>query len=161
MTTPPNPPPTPLTPTPSQSTPTPIQQSPGNTQSTTLPTVVEPPPPVTTKLGTFTQKIVMNVLEFVDQVLYALMGPLGRTVFGSIQDAIAIGILLKLPGLIGEKIIGKDFSSWDICLKENPLGASFYACFIIVTSDFLLWIVLGGRILGKFWADLKDLKNNP
>lgn len=161
MTTPPNPPPTPLTPTPSQSTPTPIQQSPGNTQSTTLPTVVEPPPPVTTKLGTFTQKIVMNVLEFVDQVLYALMGPLGRTVFGSIQDAIAIGIILKLPGLIGEIIIGKDFSSWDICLKENPLGASFYACFIIVTSDFMLWIVLGGRIIGRFRADLKDLKNNP
>jgi len=145
MTTPPNPPPTPLTPTPSQSSPTPVV----------------PSPPVSTKLGTFTQKLVMNVLEVVDQVLYGLMGPLGRTVFGSIQDAIAIGILLKLPGLIGEKIIGKDFSSWDICLKENPLGSSFYACFIIVTSDFMLWIVLGGRIIGRFRADLKDLKNNP
>ncbi|WP_293341323.1 hypothetical protein [Microcoleus sp. CAWBG58] len=145
MTTPPNPSPTPLTPTPSQSSPTPV----------------EPSPPVSTKLGTFTQKLVMNVLEVVDQVLYGLMGQLGRTVFGSIQDAIAIGILLKLPGLIGEKIIGKDFSSWDICLKENFLGSSFYACFIIVTSDFMLWIVLGGRIIGRFRADLKDLKNNP
>lgn len=147
MTTPPNPPPTSLTPTstPSQSSPTPVV----------------PSPPVSTKLGTFTQKLVMNVLEFVDQVLYGLMGQLGRTVFGSIQDAIAIGILLKLPGLIGEKIIGKDFSSWDICLKENFLGSSFYACFIIVTSDFMLWIVLGGRIIGRFRADLKDLKNNP
>ncbi|MCC3475547.1 MULTISPECIES: hypothetical protein [unclassified Microcoleus] len=143
MTTPPNP----LTPTP-----TPSQSS---------PTPVVPSPPVSTKLGTFTQKLVMNVLEVVDQVLYGLMGQLGRTVFGSIQDAIAIGILLKLPGLIGEKIIGKDFSSWDICLKENFLGSSFYACFIIVTSDFMLWIVLGGRIIGRFRADLKDLKNNP
>ena len=80
MTTPPNPPPTPLTPTPSQSSPTPVV----------------PCPPVSTKLGTFTQKLVMNVLEVVDQVLYALMGPLGRTVFGSIQDAIAIGIILDL-----------------------------------------------------------------
>ncbi len=145
MTTPPNPSPTPVTSTPSPSSPTPVV----------------PSPPVSTKLGTFTQKLVMNVLEFVDQVLYGLMGQLGRTVFGSIQDAIAIGILLKLPGLIGEKIIGKDFSSWDICLKENFLGSSFYACFIIVTSDFMLWIVLGGRIIGRFRADLKDLKNNP
>lgn len=147
MTTPPNPPPTPLTPTP-----TPSQSS---------PTPVVPSPPASTKLGTFTQKLVMNVLEFVDQVLYGLMGPLGRTVFGSIQDAIAIGILLKLPGLIGEIIIGKDFSSFDICLKESPWGVSRYACFIIVASDFLLWIVLAGRIIGRFWADLKDLKNNP
>ncbi|MCC3415477.1 MAG: hypothetical protein JGK24_28955 [Microcoleus sp. PH2017_29_MFU_D_A] len=143
MTTPPNP----LTPTP-----TPSQSS---------PTPVVPSPPVSTKLGTFTQKLVMNVLEVVDQVLYGLMGQLGRTVFGSIQDAIAIGILLKLPGLIGEIIIGKDFSGFDICLKESPWGVSRYACFIIVASDFLLWIVLAGRIIGRFWADLKDLKNNP
>jgi hypothetical protein len=160
MTAPQTPPPPP-NPPPSQSTPTPAQQSPGNTQSTTLPTVVEPPPPVTTKLGTFTRTIVMNVLEVVDQVLYGLMGKLGRTVYGSIQDAIALGILLKLPSLIGEIIIGKDFSSFDICLKENYLGASRYACFIIVASDFLLWIVLAGRIIAWFWADLKDLKNNP
>jgi hypothetical protein len=143
MTTPPNP----LTPTP--------------TPSPSSPTPVVPSPPVSTKLGTFTQKLVMNVLEVVDQVLYGLMGPLGRTVFGSIQDAIAIGILLKLPGLIGETIIGKDFSSFDICLKESAFGVSRYACFIIVASDFLLWIVLAGRIIGRFWADLKDLKNNP
>ncbi len=103
----------------------------------------------------------MSVLEVIDQVFYGLMGQLGRTVYGSIQDAIAIGILLKLPGLIGEIIIGKDFSGFDICLQESAFGVSRYACFIIVASDFLLWIVLAGRIIGRFWADLKDLKNNP
>jgi hypothetical protein len=103
----------------------------------------------------------MNILELVDQVFYALMGKLGRTVYGSIQDAIAIGIILKLPGLIGEIIIGKDFSGFNICLQESPWGVSRYACFIIVTSDFLLWMVLAGRILARFRADLKDLKNNP
>lgn len=140
------PPPTPTpTPTPPPSSPIPVEAS----------------PPVTTRSGTFTKKVVMNVLELVDQVFYALMGKLGRTVYGSIQDAIAIGIILKLPGLIGEIIIGKDFSGFDICLQESPWGVSRYACFIIVASDFLLWIVLAGRIIGRFWADLKDLKNNP
>jgi hypothetical protein len=122
-----------------------------------------PPPslPANTWLGRFTQKVVISYLEFVDWVFYGLMGQLGRTVYGSIQDAIAIGIILKLPGLIGEIIIGKDFSGFDICLKESPWGVSRYACFIIVASDFLLWIVLAGRIIARFWADLKDLKNNP
>ena len=144
MTAPPTPPPTPP-PTTAPSSPTPVEQS----------------PPVNTRSGTFIQKVVMNVLEIVDQVFYALMGKLGRTVYGSLQDAIALSILLKLPGLIGQIIIGKDFSSFDICMLESPWGSSRYACFIIVASDFLLWIVLAGRIIGRFWADLKDLKNNP
>jgi hypothetical protein len=125
------------------------------------PIPIEPSPSVTTRSGTFTKKVVMNILESVDQVFYALMGKLGRTVYGSIQDAIGIGIILKLPSLIGEIIIGKDFSGFNICLQESPWGISFYACFIIVGSDFLLWIVLAGRIIARFRADLKDLKNNP
>ena len=133
----------PPTPTP---TPTPLPSSPIS---------VEPSPPVTTRLGTFTKKVVMNVLELVDQVFYALMGRLGRIVYGSIQDAIAIGIILKLPGLISEIIIGEDFSSFNVCLQESPWGISRYACFIIVTSDFLLWIVLAGRIISRFRADLR------
>ena len=56
MTTPPNP--LTPTPTPSPSSPTPVEQS----------------PPVTTRSGKLTRKAVMNVLEFVDQVFYGLMG---------------------------------------------------------------------------------------
>lgn len=138
MTQPPNPQP------PSQSSPNPL----------------EPSPAVSTRLGKSTKQLVMNILEFVDQVLYGLMGQLGRTVYASIQDAIALSILLQVPSAIGKLIIGKDFSSYDVCLKENPLGASFLACFIIVTSDFLLWIVLAGRIIARFWKDMNNLKNS-
>lgn len=145
MTTPPNPPPTPLTPTPSQSSPTPVV----------------PSPPASTKLGKLTRKAVMNVLEVVDQVLYGLMGQLGRTVYGSIQDAIAIGILVKIPGLIFQTISDKKFDDFTSCSQESPWGSSFYFCFIIVGSDFLLLIVIVGRTLIRFWRDLKDLKNNP
>ncbi|MGK7876596.1 MAG: hypothetical protein AB4426_25870 [Xenococcaceae cyanobacterium] len=53
--------------------------------------------------------------------------------------------------MIGLWIIGKKFSSFDVCLQENALGVSRYACFIIVASDFLLWIVLAGRIVSRFW----------
>lgn len=138
------PPPTP-TPTPPPSSPIPV----------------EPSPPVTTRSGTFTKKVVMNVLEFVDQVFYALMGQLGRTVYGSIQDAIAIGILVKLPSLIFQIISAKDFADFTSCSQESPWGSSFYFCFIIVGSDFLLLIVILGRTFIRFWRDLKNLKNNP
>lgn len=85
------------------------------------------------------------------------MGELWRTIYLSVQDAIALGVLLQLPSLVGKIIIGKDFSSFDVCLQENALGVSRYACFIIVTSDFCLWIILAGRIIGRFWVDLRHL----
>ncbi|MBK1987803.1 hypothetical protein A0J48_009675 [Sphaerospermopsis aphanizomenoides BCCUSP55] len=132
-----------------------------NPQPPSPPQPVTPSPVADTKLGKSTKTVVMNVLEFVDQLFYGFMGELGRTVYASIQDAIALSILLQVPGLIGKIIIGKDFSSFDVCLKENPLGASCYACFIIVTSDFLLWIVLAGRIIARFCADIKNLRKKP
>lgn len=88
----------------------------------------------------------------------SLMGDLWENVYLSIQDAVALSILLQLPSLIGRIIIGKDFSAFDVCMQESPLGISRYACFLIVTSDFCLWIVLAGRILGRFLADLHRLK---
>ncbi|QSJ18247.1 hypothetical protein JYQ62_05355 [Nostoc sp. UHCC 0702] len=133
---------------------------PQKTQSLSPPTPVEPSPLAKTSLGKSTKQLVMSFLELVDQLFYGLMGQLGRTVYASIQDAIALSILLQVPGLIGKFIIGKDFSSYDVCLKENPLGASCLACFIIVTSDFLLWIVLAGRIIARFWVDIKNLSKS-
>jgi hypothetical protein len=116
-------------------------------------------PDVATDLGKKTQNIVTSVLESVDQIFFGLMGDLGRTVYASIQDAIALSILLQVPSTIAKVIINKDFASYDVCLKENPLGASCLACFIIVTSDYLLWVVLAGRVIARFWTDIKNLHN--
>jgi hypothetical protein len=129
-----------------QQNPPPTQQQPTSQQQTTL--------------GRRTKRILMNVWEPLDLLGSALMGDLWRTVYLSIQDAIALSVLLRIPSAIGHWIIGKDFSSFDACLQENALGASRYACFIIVASDFALWIVLAGRIIGRFWVELSDLRKN-
>ena len=110
-----------------------------------------------TPLGQRTEKVLENIFEPLDLLGQRLMGELWRTFYLSVQDAIALGLLLQIPGLIGRWIIGKEFSSFDVCLQENALGASRYACFIIVASDFLLWIVLAGRIVGRFWEDFSSL----
>ena len=115
-------------------------------------------PILKTEAGKRTQKLLLNIWEPLDVFGQAVLGDLWRTVYLSIQDAIALGILLQLPSLVGRVIIGKDFSSFDVCLQENALGVSRYACFIIITSDFCLWIVLAGRIFGRFLADLQGLR---
>jgi hypothetical protein len=88
------------------------------------------------------------------------MGDLWCTVYLSVQDAIALGTLLKLPGLLGHIIIGKDFATFDVCVKESPLGIMFYACYIIIASDFCLWILLVGRIISRFLVDFGKLKGS-
>ena len=113
---------------------------------------------LTTKAGKRTERLLLNIWEPLDLLGQGLMGSLWRTVYLSIQDATALGVLLKLPSLVGHIIIGKDFSSFDVCLQENALGVARYACFIIITADFCLWIILAGRIIGRFWADLLELK---
>jgi hypothetical protein len=113
---------------------------------------------LTTETGKRTERLLLNIWEPLDLLGQGLMGSLWRTVYLSIQGAIALGVLLKLPSLVGHIIIGKDFSSFDVCLLENALGVARYACFIIITADFCLWIILAGRIIGRFWADLLELK---
>ena len=103
------------------------------------------------------ERFLDNILEPIDLVGQRLLGDLWKTFYLTVQDAIALGLLLQIPSFIGKIIIGKDFSSFDICLQENALGPSRYACFIIVTSDFLLWIILAGRIIARFIVDLKNL----
>jgi hypothetical protein len=110
-----------------------------------------------TGAGKHTKHFLQNVWESVDQIGQALMGDLWRTVYLSIQDAIALYLLLLIPDSIGKWIFGKSFSDFGICLQENALSPTRYACFIIVASDFLLWIVLAGRIIGRFWVDFSSL----
>lgn len=111
-----------------------------------------------TKTGKGMEVFLKNIWEPLDLVGQSLMGDYWKTVYLSVQDAIALYILLKIPDLIGQWIFGKSFSDFGICFQESALGASRYACFIIVASDFLLWIVIAGRIIGRFWADLSELK---
>jgi hypothetical protein len=122
--------------------------------------MTQPPNPQQpkTRSGQRIEKCLDNILEPLDLIGQRLMGELWRTFYLSVQDAIALSCLLQIPGLIGRWIIGKEFSSFDVCLQENALGASRYACFIIVASDFLLWIVLAGRIVGRFWEDVRSLR---
>jgi hypothetical protein len=95
------------------------------------------------------------VLSLVDFLGKKLMGDLWRTFYLSVQDAIALSLLLKVPSGVSWFILNKSFSTFDICMKESGLGADRYACFIIVASDFMLWVVLSGRIIGRFIEDMK------
>lgn len=121
--------------------------------------MTQPPNPQQpkTRSGQRTKEILENTLEPLDLIGKRLMGELWRTFYLSVQDAIVLSLLLQIPGLLGRWILRKEFSSFDACLQETPFGVSRYACFVIVSSDFLLWIVLAGRIIGRFWTDVITL----
>lgn len=111
-----------------------------------------------TLTGKRTRQILMSIWEPLNILGRGLMGDLWITVYLSLQDAIALSILLRLPSLIGRTIIGKDFSSFKVCLCESPWGISFYACFVIIIADFCLWVVLAGRIIARFITDILKLR---
>jgi hypothetical protein len=111
-----------------------------------------------TNTGKRIERCLYHVWEPLDLLGRGLMGDLWRSVYLSVQDAIALSILLELPSLIGRVILGKRFSGFDVCLYENKFGVSRYACFVIIVSDFCLWVILAGRITGRFWEDLRELK---
>ncbi|MBD2186000.1 hypothetical protein H6S82_23815 [Planktothrix sp. FACHB-1355] len=138
----------------------PSNPQPSQPSSSANPPPSQQQPQLKTRLGRRTEVVLMNIWEPLDLMGKALMGDLWTTTYLSVQDAIALSILLQVPGLIGQWIIGKSFSDFSVCLQESALGPTRYACFIIVASDFLLWIVLAGRIIGRFWVDLRELRKS-
>jgi hypothetical protein len=134
--------------------PTPQAGTPSSTHSQTSASQIGSP---NTRSGKLTRKFLDNILEPLDELGNALMGDLWRTFYLSVQDAIAMSLLLQIPGLIGQWILGKSFSDFAVCLRESSTTPTRYACFVIVASDFLLWIILTARIVGRFWAELSDL----
>ncbi|MGI0494291.1 hypothetical protein ACN4EG_21095 [Alkalinema pantanalense CENA528] len=118
---------------------------------------VPPPSRPPNSLAIKTEKVVSSVLEPIDVLGEKLMGDLWRTFYLSVQDAIGLACLVQIPSFIGKVIIGKEFSSFQVCLQEDPFGPNRYACFIIVISDFCLWAILAGRILTRFVQDCSRL----
>jgi hypothetical protein len=102
-----------------------------------------------------TERYIKAVWEPIDALGSALIGDLWSTLYESIQDAIALSLLLKIPSWIGFLILGKQYSGFDACFQENEWEVDRYACFVIVVSDLLLWLVLAGRVLGRFVADIQ------
>lgn len=109
-----------------------------------------------TQSGKLARKFLDNILEPLDELGKALMGDLWRTFYLSVQDAIAMSLLLRIPSLVGKWILGKSFSDFAVCLQESPTSPTRYACFVIVTADIFLWLLLAARIIGRFWQDLSD-----
>jgi hypothetical protein len=98
---------------------------------------------------------------------------LGSTLLGNfwyplcrdtVQDTLGAYFTLSIGGVIGKCIAGKDFSSFKVCFSElqsDPTGITPYACYGMVTLDFILWIVILSRLLYRSMMPImpKKLKN--
>lgn len=105
------------------------------------------------KVYSFSQFIV-----FLDKVFAYLMGELRKDVYETVQDAIALSVLLQIPGWVFKLITGEDYSGFDQCMEGwNQWNVNRYACFVIVASGFTLWIVISGRIIFRLYKSLYEL----
>ena len=96
------------------------------------------------------EKLLEQAGEIIDPIGKAIFGSLWRDVYETLQDAIALCFLFSIPGWIGKLILEADYSGFDQCYQGwNALNVNRYACYVIVGSGFVLWIVVAGRILGK------------
>lgn len=88
-----------------------------------------------------------------------LLGPLWTTFFESVQDALALGCLVKIPSFLSTIVLGgKEFTGLDMCWADGNLwSVSNYACTAVVLSDYTLWAVLIFRILFRCCRDLRKL----
>ena len=99
--------------------------------------------------------------ENIDPIGRAIFGGLWRDVYETLQDAIALCFLFSIPGWIGKLVLGADYSGFDQCYNGwNALNVNRYACYVIVGSGFVLWIVVAGRILGKTFNSLSGKKKD-
>ena len=94
-------------------------------------------------------KVEKFIEKRIDPYGEALMGELWRVVFETIQDTIALSILIVIPGVILKLFANADYSDFAQCLAISALNVSRIICFVIVGSGFLLWTVLGGRFIGR------------
>jgi hypothetical protein len=111
-----------------------------------------------TPLAYRVEKVLDAGLAVIHVIGNKLLGPLWMTLFESAQDAIALGLLVKIPPLLGQWVLGKEFAGLDACWTGNTLWTvDRYACMAVVLSDYTLWAVLIPRILYRFYRDLRNL----
>ena len=120
-----------------------------------------PNPKRKTSWGAKTQEFLEHIFEPLDILGEMLFGSLWRTFYEAVQDGIALGLIFQIPSIIGKITIGMDFAGYYVCTSTKILGTSRLACYIIVTSTYLMWVVIAGRILGRFWEALINSLSKP
>ena len=96
-------------------------------------------------------------LESINSVGSFLLGDLWKTFCLSVQDALAVGLVLLLPRLIGSILQYGEFERISDCHTLDIDSPRTLACYVIVSSGFLAWILIAGRFLGRFIKDFRAL----
>lgn len=98
-----------------------------------------------------TKRFLSKLWGPIDELGKVFFGELWQDVYLSIQDALALSVLVKLPAAVNDWVLGgESFSSFSTCIKEEVGNPNQLACFVVVGSTFLFWLLLAGRLLGRF-----------
>lgn len=110
-----------------------------------------------TPLADKVQKQLNTGIDVLHVIGKTILGSLWMTLFESTQDAIVLGLLVKIPTFFSEWVLGKKFSGLDACWQgTNIWSIDRYSCYAVVAAEFSLWVPLIIRILRRTIGALRS-----
>ena len=108
-----------------------------------------------------TAEFLENFWQPLDTIGQAWMGNWWRGIYETVQDAILLCLFLAIPGWMGKLILKADYSSFDQCNNSwHAWNMNRYACYAIVGSGFVFWVMFTGRIIGRTINNIYQKKKN-
>lgn len=104
-----------------------------------------------TKIARKVDWLLITIKEPIGVLGAHLLGSWWGQILSAVQDAIAIGCLLRIPSLVLSVVAGEDsFSSLTSCSTNFALSdPNIVACAAIVASDYCFWILFLGRTIAR------------
>jgi len=107
-------------------------------------------------LDKYVERKINAALAVLHVVGKAVLGPLWMVLFESVQDAVVLGLLVKVPAQLSEFVLKTNFSGLDQCWSGySAWDVNRYACSGVVISSYVMWATLIPRILYRLISTVK------
>lgn len=106
------------------------------------------------------RRILTEIWNPLDEIGQGLMGDLWRPTYLTIQDTIAVLVLVFVLSLLGSQlqgVTGQNFADFRDCHRFPPTNVNFYQCYVITGSNFTVWFIFGGRFILHFWETVEEI----
>lgn len=106
------------------------------------------------------RRILSTIWNPLDEIGQSIIGDLWRPIYLTIQDTIAVLVLVFILGLLGSQlqgVTGQQFADFRSCHRFSFTNVNFYQCYVITGSNFTVWFIFAGRFILHFWETVEEI----